>query len=388
VTERVLFVHAHPDDESISTGATIASLIDRGAEVTVLTLTRGERGEVMPVDLQHLTDSPAELGEWRERELAEALGILGVTDHRILGSADARWEGREPRRYLDSGMSWAPSRAWGRRTARPGPLSDPDSLSSADPAEVASDIAAVIIDVEPDVVVTYAADGGYGHPDHITAHRAARLAAEVVGVPLYTIATAGRASLVVDALAVLDRKRAALAAHRTQVRVEGDHYFLSSGPARSLAAPERFGRLRAPGAFESATLGSKVGTAILAVLVGAFTGAVLTVAHRASVTILSVAVPWGLIAAIVITAALLIGLRVVFQTRVVAACAAVGLVAAIVALALGSGVGSVLVADNTIGTIFVGAMLAIAVGVLAWPRSGIRWRGNMGTPAAEGSDQK
>ena len=68
MTERVLFVHAHPDDESISTGATIATLIDRGASVTVLTLTRGERGEVIPDELQHLVDAPEQLGSAREAE--------------------------------------------------------------------------------------------------------------------------------------------------------------------------------------------------------------------------------------------------------------------------------------------------------------------------------
>ena len=74
--ERVLFVHAHPADESIVTGGTIATLVDRRASVTVLTCTRGEGAE-----------------------LAAALAELGVTDHRWLGDSNARWAGREPRRY-------------------------------------------------------------------------------------------------------------------------------------------------------------------------------------------------------------------------------------------------------------------------------------------------
>jgi N-acetyl-1-D-myo-inositol-2-amino-2-deoxy-alpha-D-glucopyranoside deacetylase len=96
--ERVLFVHAHPDDESITTGGTIATLLDAGAHVTVLTCTRGELGEVIPADLQHLLESPEALGAYREKELAAAMAALGVTDHRYLGDDDALWDDLAPRR--------------------------------------------------------------------------------------------------------------------------------------------------------------------------------------------------------------------------------------------------------------------------------------------------
>ena len=104
--ERVLFVHAHPDDETITTGATIATLVENGAAVTVLTLTRGERGEVIPVDLASLEGDLEALAAVREAELAQALSHLGVRDHRFLGNPDARWAGRTARRYVDSGMRW------------------------------------------------------------------------------------------------------------------------------------------------------------------------------------------------------------------------------------------------------------------------------------------
>src|ERR1700712_2147540 len=99
--ERVLFVHAHPDDETISTGGTIATLIDAGASVTVLTCTRGERGEVVPNELKHLEGSTA-LAAWRAGELAHAMTVLGVTAHRYLGANNARWAGRPSRLYRDS----------------------------------------------------------------------------------------------------------------------------------------------------------------------------------------------------------------------------------------------------------------------------------------------
>lgn len=381
MTERVLFVHAHPDDESISTGATIATLVDRGASVTVLTLTRGERGDVIPADLQHLVDAPEQLGSAREAELAEAMRILGVTDHRILGNPDARWQGREPRRYVDSGMSW------GKRGAQASGILDPDSLTAAGAGEVAADIAAVLIDVEPDVVVTYAADGGYGHPDHVRAHEATRTAAQVIGVPFYVIAPRGR-GVVVDDPAAMKLKGAALEAHRTQVLVQGDTYSLSSGGPRPLGAAERFDRLRPARAFSSMSLPSRIGSSALGLVIGAFAGTVLAVAHRATVDVLGVSVPWGIIATIVITAALLVGLRLVFESRVVAACAAVGVLGAILLLSLGSPGGSVLVPDDVVGYVFLIAPVVIAAAVLAWPQDW-RWRrGNMGIPAAEGPDQK
>src|SRR3984957_1317473 len=104
--ERVLFVHAHPDDETLETGGTIAALVDRGAKVTVLTCTRGERGEIIPDDLRPALESKAAMAKLREAELAAAMKILGVTDHRYLGDRNARWSGAADRVYVDSGMSW------------------------------------------------------------------------------------------------------------------------------------------------------------------------------------------------------------------------------------------------------------------------------------------
>src|SRR5690606_34212540 len=197
-SRHVLFVHAHPDDETISTGGTIATLVDAGVEVTVVTCTRGERGEVIPAGLAHLEGNGPELAEHREGELAEAMRVLGVEDHRYLGDHGARLADLPPRRYLDSGMVWGDS-------GKPQPVPDLDSkaLCSAPTEEVAADIAAVIAAIQPDAVVSYDADGGYGHPDHIRAHVAARRAADVMAVPFYAVlppqATRDAAAQSVDA---------------------------------------------------------------------------------------------------------------------------------------------------------------------------------------------
>src|SRR5690242_9615672 len=93
---RLLLVHAHPDDESINNGATMAKYAAEGAHVTLVTCTLGEEGEVIPPHLAHLApDRDNALGPYREGELAEAMKQLGVTDHRFLGG---------PGRFHDSGM--------------------------------------------------------------------------------------------------------------------------------------------------------------------------------------------------------------------------------------------------------------------------------------------
>ncbi|MEV7138531.1 N-acetyl-1-D-myo-inositol-2-amino-2-deoxy-alpha-D-glucopyranoside deacetylase [Streptomyces tauricus] len=156
---RLLLVHAHPDDEAINNGATMARYAATGAQVTLVTCTRGELGEVIPPALAHL--SGADLGEHRLAELAEAMRELGVRDTRSLGG---------PGRYEDSGMMGLPDN------------DNPRCFWRADVDEAAAHLVEVIREVRPHVLVTYDPDGGYGHPDHIQAHgvamRAADLAAE------------------------------------------------------------------------------------------------------------------------------------------------------------------------------------------------------------------
>jgi len=133
---RLLLVHAHPDDESIETGATMAAYAAQGAGVTLVTCTLGELGEVIPPGLAHLAGGP--LGQHRTGELAAACAALGVTDHRFLGG---------PGRWRDSGMMGLPDNA------------DPRCFWQADVAGAAATLAAVIRDVRPQVLVTYDAHG-------------------------------------------------------------------------------------------------------------------------------------------------------------------------------------------------------------------------------------
>lgn len=180
---RYLFVHAHPDDETLATGALLIALSRAGHECAVLTATRGEKGEVVPGTYDGLEGTP-ELTRVREAELATAVAVLGVTQHAMLGAPPARTTGLAPRTYTDSGMRWVTP-----TLAGPGDDAGPDSLTSADIAEVVADIVACAEALTSEVLVSYGDDGGYGHPDHIRCHEATRLAAAELGLPFQVIVT-------------------------------------------------------------------------------------------------------------------------------------------------------------------------------------------------------
>ena len=154
---RLLFVHAHPDDETLTTGGTIAHYVRRGADVRVVTCTLGEEGEVIgEMYAQLAVDHADQLGGYRIAELTAALAALGVEEPRFLGGA-GHWR--------DSGMAGTPARHHPR-------------FVDADMAEAGGLLAAILDEFRPHVVVTYDPDGGYGHPDHIQTHRVTTAAVE------------------------------------------------------------------------------------------------------------------------------------------------------------------------------------------------------------------
>jgi N-acetyl-1-D-myo-inositol-2-amino-2-deoxy-alpha-D-glucopyranoside deacetylase len=156
---RVLLVHAHPDDETINNGATMALYAELGATVTLVTCTRGEEGDILVPELAHLASGfEDKLGEHRINELAEAMKELGVSDHRFLA------EGKKT--YRDSGMMGTE------------PNNRPDVFWQADLEEATKYLVSIIDEVKPHILITYDEIGGYGHPDHIQAHRIAMLAAD------------------------------------------------------------------------------------------------------------------------------------------------------------------------------------------------------------------
>jgi N-acetyl-1-D-myo-inositol-2-amino-2-deoxy-alpha-D-glucopyranoside deacetylase len=262
---RLLLVHAHPDDESIGTGATMAKYAAEGARVTLVTCTLGELGEIIPAGLAHLAaDREDRLGEYRIGELANACAALGVTDHRFLGGA-GRWR--------DSGMM-------GLETNNAA-----DCFWRADLDEAAGELLKVIRAVRPQVLVSYDENGFYGHPDHIQAHRVARRAFELAGgqvsklyataLPVSVVAGALRlghgsepagasftqvdsvadvpfgtpdeaVTTQIDGTAFLAAKLAAMRAHATQITVDGPFFVLSNNLGLRVLGREYYTLLEGP----------------------------------------------------------------------------------------------------------------------------------------------
>ncbi|MFE9402583.1 N-acetyl-1-D-myo-inositol-2-amino-2-deoxy-alpha-D-glucopyranoside deacetylase [Streptomyces sp. NPDC006530] len=266
---RLLLVHAHPDDESINNGATMAKYAAEGAHVALVTCTLGEEGEVIPPDLAHLApDREGGLGAHRIGELAAAMRELGVTDHRFLGG---------PGRFCDSGMMGV------EQNHRPG------AFWNTDVDEAAGYLVEVIRSLRPQVLITYDPNGGYGHPDHIQAHRVAMRATELaadsgyrgdLGEP-HAVAkvywnrvprpVAERAfdalraantdfpgiaaiddvpgvvdesdiTAEIDGTAYAAAKSAAMRAHATQITVQGSYFALSNGLGQPIFTTEYYQR--------------------------------------------------------------------------------------------------------------------------------------------------
>ena len=223
---RLLLVHAHPDDESIGTGATMARYAAEGAHVTLVTCTLGELGEIIPPSLSDLADGDgARLGEYRIGELNAACAELGVTDHRFLGG---------PGRWRDSGMMGTEGN------------DDPRCFWRADLDQAADALLDVVREVRPQVLVTYDANGFYGHPDHIQAHRicvrAFQRAGEYGLARFYATAApdSGAVTTEVDATAYLGRKLAAMRAHATQITVDAPFFALSNQIRREALGVEYY----------------------------------------------------------------------------------------------------------------------------------------------------
>jgi N-acetyl-1-D-myo-inositol-2-amino-2-deoxy-alpha-D-glucopyranoside deacetylase len=253
----VLLVHAHPDDETIGTGTTMAKYAAAGVNVTLVTCTLGEEGEVLVPALEGIAAAKADqLGGWRMHELEEACKRLGVRDHRFLGGAG---------RYRDSGMMSTPQN------------DNPACFWRADLDEAAANLVEVIREVRPQVLVTYDEFGGYGHPDHIQAHRVTVKAfgqtRDIVQKFYYTaiprsVIEAGIAALKaqgqalfggiesaddapfakaddeittqIDGRDFLDAKVAAMRAHATQIAVDGPFFALSNNIGYKAFGVEHF----------------------------------------------------------------------------------------------------------------------------------------------------
>ncbi|TFD50522.1 GlcNAc-PI de-N-acetylase [Cryobacterium frigoriphilum] len=225
----VMFVHAHPDDETITTGALIAELVARGIRVCLLTATRGERGEVVAGTLTGL-EGTAELAAERERELQRATDALGISQRFWLGEAPALADPLSARRYRDSGMEWI-------RPGLAGPAGDvhDDALVRAPLTAVVADVAALLRHIRPSLVVSYDNDGGYGHPDHVRVAEATLRAGRACGIRFAEIvATPGVDVEWFDLESRRNTVTDALRQHASQLTVDGTDIVHSGGQREAI----------------------------------------------------------------------------------------------------------------------------------------------------------
>jgi LmbE family N-acetylglucosaminyl deacetylase/F0F1-type ATP synthase assembly protein I len=379
--ERVLFVHAHPDDETLASGGTIATLLELGAEVTVLTATRGERGEMLTPQLAPLAGDGPRVARHRETEIAAALAALGGPQHLWLGGRGARPTDLPERRYVDSGMQWGPD---GRATAATDAAAD--SLTAADLGEVVDDVRAAIRSTGADAVVSYADDGGYGHPDHVRVHHAARYAAraEEVAFAMIVDPDGGGADVTVDVLPVRAKVRAAVEQYRSQVTVDpvvpADPSALSwvmpHGVRQHAPAVEAFRhdadpQPTAPQTFAEMSGQGKAAAVVVSLLLGLVAGGLGTVTHQQTLG----AFPIGLVTTTLIVLGLTVGVRLVYRSRAMVAAIGIGILVATQVLVSVGGESSPLVLANAAGYVWTFAPAVIAALVLAWPDlSGLRSR--------------
>ena len=258
--KRLLLVHAHPDDETINNGVTMAKYAASGAQVTLVTCTRGEEGEVLVTELANLaSDKDDKLGEHREVELKDAMAQLGINDFRFLGAPNKKWR--------DSGMMGTPQNERG------------NVFWQADLDEASQELVKIILEIKPQVLITYDEFGGYGHPDHIKAHqvamRATELAAEqgwqvskiywntiprsVIQMGIEKMKEVGSdffgaqsiddlpfakpdelATTVVNAPEYVPQKLAAMKAHATQISEDGPFFALSKNLGLSVWGDEYY----------------------------------------------------------------------------------------------------------------------------------------------------
>jgi N-acetyl-1-D-myo-inositol-2-amino-2-deoxy-alpha-D-glucopyranoside deacetylase len=254
---RILLVHAHPDDETINNGATMAKYAAGGAGVTLITCTRGEEGEVLVPGLVHLASSDQDqLGTHREGELSLAMKELGITDFRFLGAPSVK--------FRDSGMMGTE------------PNNNPDVFWQADIDSAAQYLVDVIEEVKPQILITYDEFGGYGHPDHIQAHRIAMRASEIaewkiqkiywntmpksvlaqgiaimkeIGSDFFGAETVDDlpfakddefVTTLVDGSKFVDSKLAAMKAHQTQITLDGPFFALSNNLGQQIWGDEYY----------------------------------------------------------------------------------------------------------------------------------------------------
>jgi len=299
---RVLLVHAHPDDESLSTGHVIADRMADGAEVMVLTLTRGERGKMKLTELQSLEGNLGAMGAFRTNELINALKEFSVGDakvqHRFAGT----------RAYLDSGMRM---NAFGKPAKRKD--LDEMALAAVTTSVIADEVIKAISEFRPEAVVTYNRNGGYGHPDHKAAFEGTALALRKIAKAkngrtpkFWVVAESGeRYDVSIGNEQTTAVRKAAIGAHASQVILTPETYAVVPTQENRFDTPDRLRLIRRPTAWLPVR---KILIGLWGLPLGVLLAVAGTMLHRIHTSGVD-QIPIGLIVALLMTGSLGLGLR-------------------------------------------------------------------------------
>lgn len=354
--KRLLIVHAHPDDESLFSGHIIADRMAKGAEVFVLTLTRGERGRVKLQELKALEGNLPAMGAFRANELREAFAAYGPVQHAFAGT----------RAYLDSGMRIGPFGKPKRKKRL-----DEMALAAVSTSVIADDILKVMKNFKPDAVLTYNRKGGFGHPDHKVAHEASAMA-----VRLWNSKKHGRAvdfwviaepretfdAEIGDAKTALVKKQA-LEAHASQVAIATETYSVVPGKEIRYDRPERVRKV-SPNPLVHLR---PVITFIWALPLGFVAGLAGTMLHQVRGGSTS-GFPLGLAVALVMVMSLSIAIRLLRRSRGALYLSSFSFIATVFALAQQQPGGELFIPNNDLGIIWSYGSIAICAFVILFPR--------------------
>ena len=356
--KRLLVVHAHPDDESIFTGHIIAERLAAGAEVNVLTLTRGERGKVKLEELKGLEGQLRAMGAFRSGELKVALSELQKAGSKLQHSFAGT------RAFLDSGMR---INGMGRPTKKN--RTDEMALASASTAVIAEDIERVMNEFKPDAILTYNSKGGYGHPDHKMAHHATAMAIrhyrrQKRRAPQFWVLAEPneRFDVAIGDAKTAKFKRAALEAHSSQVSIFPETYSIGATETR-YDAPERI-RKATPSPLVHLL---PLLTFFWAIPLGVLLGLSGTLLHSIKTTDTS-EFPIGLAVALTMVASLALALRILRNSRGALYLMTASFLTTVYLLSQKQPGGEVLIVANQVGDIWVYGSMAICALIMLFPK--------------------
>lgn len=356
--KRLLVVHAHPDDESIFTGHIIAERLAAGAEVYVLTLTRGERGKVKLEELKGLEGQLRAMGAFRSGELKVALSELQRAGSKLQHSFAGT------RAFLDSGMR---INSMGRPTKKN--RTDEMALASASTAVIAEDIERVMNEFKPDAILTYNSKGGYGHPDHKMAHHASAMAIrhyrrQKRRAPQFWVLAEPneRFDVAIGDAKTAKFKRAALEAHSSQVSIFPETYSIGSTETR-YDSPERI-RKSTPSPLVHLL---PLLTFFWAIPLGILLGLSGTLLHSIKTTDTS-EFPIGLTVALTMVASLALALRILRNSRGALYLMTASFLTTVYLLSQTQPGGEVLIVANQVGDTWVYGSMAICALIMLFPK--------------------